>query len=228
MKKIFAIILLLGHATSPLLAQTEQNVPPPATLQMPKNAGPKIGLKLGYNFPYIAGTKGDFSQESQKGFMVSAFFSPPSRGGLGYRSELVFSRQGFSFDASGKQQSVRQDYIFMPHLTTFTIARKVQLQAGGQIGYLLNASKTTEGEGSSNNDVTSYMNRLDFGACAGVEVYPFKGLLLGGRYNISMANPYKTAGAGSLPNTMPYPFPFNPADFKGKNAVVQFFVGYRF
>lgn len=190
-----------------------------------KEMKPKIGLKAGYNFAKVVGSTPNFSPQSNNGFMVAAFFAPVSRG-IGYRTELVFSRQGFSFDESGKMQNVSQDYIYMPHLTTFTIAKKVQLQAGGQVGYLLNAKKSTSNEGSS-EAVTEYMNRFDYGFAGGVEIYPFKGLLVGGRYNISFGNIYKTS-AYSTTSPTPYPLPFNPEDVKGKNAVVQFFVGYRF
>jgi hypothetical protein len=76
------------------------------------------------------------------------------------------------------------------------------------------------------------MNRVDYGAAVGVEVYPFKGLIIGGRYNVSMGNIYKkyeTMGSTTpTPMPVPYPLPVNPNDFKGRNAVVQFFIGYTF
>lgn len=184
----------------------------------------KIGIKAGYNFAKVNGTTTNFSPGSNNGFIVAGFFAPGSKG-IGYRTEIVFSRQGFSFDESGKMEEVSQDYIYMPHLTTFTIADRVQLQAGGQIGYLLSAKKSSSAERSS--QVTDYMNRLDYGFAGGIEIYPFKGLLVGGRYNLSFGNIYKTS-AYSTASPTPYPLPFNPNDVKGKNAVVQFFAGYRF
>jgi hypothetical protein len=42
-----------------------------------------------------------------------------------------------------------------------------------------------------------------------------------------MYKKYTEETTGS-PTPMPLPLPFNPADFKGKNAVVQFFLGYQF
>jgi hypothetical protein len=118
----------------------------------------------------------------------------------------------------------------MPHLTTFTIAKKVQLQAGGQIGYLLNAKTDSGAAQSKEDEMVKYMNRIDYGAAAGVEIYPFKGLIVGARYNVSLGSLYKkyTEEASGSPTPMPLPLPFNPADFKGKNAIVQFFIGYQF
>jgi len=75
-----------------------------------------------------------------------------------------------------------------------------------------------------------YMNRIDYGAAVGLEVYPIKGLIVGGRYNVSLGNIYKKyENATSSPTTpIPFPLPVNPNDFKGRNAVVQFFIGYKF
>jgi hypothetical protein len=223
MKHLFTIALMALFATQ-LHAQTQPTVAGLSQKDL-KDMKPKIGLKAGYNFAKVVGNTPNFSPKSNNGFMVAAFYAPASKG-MGYRTELVFSRQGFSFDQSGKMQNVTQDYIYMPHLTTFTIAKKVQLQAGGQVGYLLNAKKSSSNEGSS-EAVTEYMNRFDYGFAGGIEVYPFKGLLVGGRYNISFGNIYNTSSY-STTNPTPYPLPFDPEDIKGKNAVVQFFVGYRF
>ena len=185
------------------------------------------GIKLGYNIAKLTGSTPSFSPRADGGFHVSAFYAPSSKG-MGYRTELVFSRQSFAFDEDGTMQNVQQDYVFMPHLTTFTIAKVLQLQAGGQIGYLLNAKKEAESK-SSSEDITEFMNRLDYGAALGVEIYPFKGLILGARYNVSVRNPYKEIMDGNTsPTPQPFPMPVNPNDFKGKNAVVQISAGYRF
>ena len=37
----------------------------------------------------------------------------------------------------------------------------------------------------------SYYNRLDYGYALGIEIHPVMGLLIGARYNISLANLYK-------------------------------------
>lgn len=231
MKPLFTLMaagLLL--AAAPATAQSNAYDSLASSLNTVKkeldNYRPKFGLKVGYNIAKVKGTTPSYSPDNENGFMVGAFYSTPSKG-LGYRSELVFSRQGFSFDESGKLQEVTQDYIYMPNFTTFTIARKVQLQAGAQIGYLINAEKKSSS--GSESEIEDYMNRLDYGFAGGVEIYPFKGLLVGARYNVSMGSVYKqyeTAGTNPLP--IGYPFPFTPNDIKGKNAVVQFFAGYRF
>jgi hypothetical protein len=223
MQKIIAIAISMMTTHFVAFSQT---VPQQSFSQAQVNKmKPKLGLKIGYNYAKLVGTTPNFSPKSNNGFMVSGFFAPATRGGMGYRTEIVFSRQGFSFDEAGKLQHVTQDYIYMPHLTTFTIAKLVQLQVGGQVGYLINAKKTTSSTTNEGNTI-DYLNHLDYGLAGGLEVYPLKGLLIGGRYNISLGNIYKNYSSETT--TVPSPFPFDPSQVKGKNAVVQFFVGYVF
>jgi len=180
-----------------------------------------IGLKAGYNINKLSGQSANIKFENKSGFMVAGFISPSSKGLLGFRSELVYSRQGFSYDDNGTRQDVETDYIYLPQLTTITIAKFLQLQAGGQIGYLLKSSLTPQNSSSQEEEITEFMNRFDYGAAFGFEVYLFKGLILGSRYNISFGEIYEQQSTLS-------PFPFNPSDVKGKNEVLQFFAGWRF
>lgn len=178
----------------------------------------KAGIKLGYNINRLAGQSVDLRFRNKSGFMIAGYFSPSTKG-LGYRTELVFSRQGFSYDDNGTRQDVQTDYLYLPQFTTFSIGNVFQLQVGGQIGYLLKSSATPKGS-SSGDDVTEFMNRLDYGAAFGFEVYPIKRLIIGSRYNMSFGNLYEQD-----PSAMASPFPFMPSDVKGRNAVLQFFVG---
>ena len=187
---------------------------------------PKFGIKGGYNVAKINGKAANFSPDTKNGFTVAAFYSAGPRSGLGYRTELVFSRQGFEFADGGKTAGVTNDYVYMPHFTTFGIGKFFQVQVGGQLGYLLKSSKETSSD-SKSQDITSFANRLDYGAAAGVEIYPVKHLILGGRYNISFGNAYKRMTESST-TPSPFPLPFNPDEVKGKNAVINFFVGFRF
>ncbi len=180
---------------------------------------PKLGIKAGYNWSYITGSSEGFKKENNNGFMMGAFYAPASKG-FGFRTEIVFSRQGYSFDNGGQNTDVQNDYIYLPQLTTYTIAKRVQLQAGAQIGYLLKARTST---GSKDSTITGIMNRFDYGFAGGIEIYPFRGLLIGGRYNLGLGKLYKQYSSPS-----PYPLPFNPETTDFKNGLAQLFVGYRF
>ena len=182
--------------------------------------GSKLGLKFGYNWSYVSVNTAGFSPDNKSGFMAGAFFSPTRKKGLGFRSEIVFSRQGYSFDDGGRNTAVLNDYIFLPQLTTFNLNKLIQLQAGAQIGYLLN-SKLVKDKDST---ITGLMNRIDYGFTAGVELNPVKGLLIGARYNLGLGKMYKRFEESA---SNPYPLPFNPETTNLKNGVIQFFLGYR-
>jgi len=209
MKKIF-ILAIIATATVSASAQSQ------------KESTSKIGIKAGYNFSNVIGSGSSFDPKHNNGYMVSAFFGSSNKNGLGYRSELVYSKQGYSFDDGGKNTDVMNDYLYMPHLVTYTIAKVVQIQAGAQIGVLLNAKKTS---GSKDSSITDLMNRLDYGFAGGVEVYPFKGLIIGTRYNLGLGKMYKKYEPTS---TTPYPLPFDPSTTNLKNGILQLFIGYRF
>jgi hypothetical protein len=181
----------------------------------------KAGIKAGYNINRLAGETPNVQFNNKSGFMVGGFFSPSNKGGFGYRSELVFSRQGFSFDENGSRQDVQTDYIYLPQLTTFSIGNFLQLQAGGQIGYLLKSSIQSEETNTEEQKITETMNRLDAGAAFGFEIYPFKRLIIGSRYNVSFGRLFEQE------MSRPSPLPFDPSKVKGRNAVLQFFAGVR-
>jgi len=207
MKKLFLSVALVASAG--LIANAQKKT--------------QFGIKAGYNWSYLTGSEEGFKPKNQTGFMASVFLSPTTKKtGLGYRTEFVFSRQGYSFDNGGENTDVLNDYIYMPQLSTFTIANKVQLQAGAQIGYLLKSRSQTEQKDST---ITGLMNRFDYGFVGGLEVYPFKGFIVGGRYNLGLGKLHKQFESAS---SNPYPLPFNPETANYKNSLFQFFVGYRF
>jgi hypothetical protein len=104
------------------------------------------------------------------------------------------------------------------------ITKFVSLQLGGQMGFLLNAkadsSRPTTGNAQADK-IIDFMNRFDYGAAGGVEIHPFKGLLVGARMNVSFGNLFKEPDPNT---TRPSFFPTVDA----KNNVVQLFAGYRF
>jgi hypothetical protein len=214
MKKTFATLLLSALFCSTLQAQKSAS-----------DYKTKLGVKVGSNWSYLTGSAEGLKKDNKTGFMVSAFYAPTSKG-RGFRSEVVFSRQGYSFDNGGSNTEVLNDYIYLPQLATFGIGKFLQLQAGAQIGYLLNSKLS---KGSKDSTITGLMNRFDYGFAGGVEIYPFKGLLIGGRYNLGLGKLYKHyEDQLTNPNPKPYPLPFDPEKTDFKNGMFQLFIGYRF
>lgn len=159
--------------------------------------------------------------KSRQGMMVAGFFSPSTRGVLGYRSEIVYSRQGFTSVTDNIKTIVTNDYLLLPQFTTINISRFLQLQLGGQIGYLIKAEGKTLLQDFNMTEIT---NRIDYGAAGGIEIYPLKGLIIGGRYSMSFGNVYKPSAVE--------PWPDEPGaaryELKSKSGVVSLFMGYRF
>src|SRR5690348_4461031 len=77
----------------------------------------KFGVKGGYNYSTLHGSTPTFNADSKNGFMVAAFYSAGGGTGMGYRTELVYSRQGYSYDSTNTKINVRQDYIYLPQFT---------------------------------------------------------------------------------------------------------------
>ncbi len=181
----------------------------------------QIGLKAGVNFAKVSNAS-SINSSNKSGFNVGLLLAPPSKKIISSRTELVFSRQGYDYKTSSNTGNVNLDYIQMGQLASINITKYVSLLFGAQTSYLISAqadsTKNSGGSGSYNNIMNLY-NRIDYGYALGAEVHPVKGLIIGARYNVSLAKVYKDLQSFQAPS-------FSSED--AKNNVVQLFVGWRF
>ncbi|HEY8513497.1 MAG TPA: porin family protein [Cyclobacteriaceae bacterium] len=194
-----------------------------ATVQIACSQKLGFGIKGGLNFANVTNAE-SINSSSHTGFMAGVFLAPPSSGVFGFRSELMFSRQGFDFESNTNTGSVTLDYILFPQLSTINIGKVASILIGFQMAYLLTAKEKGD-DGSGQNavgDIIDYYNRFDYGAAGGIEIFPFKGLLVGARMNISFGKLMKTPDTSSGSPTSMIP------DVDLKNNVVQVYLGYRF
>lgn len=185
----------------------------------------QIGIKAGINFANVTKAS-DINANSQTGFLAGLFLAPPSKGLISSRTELVYSRQGYSYESNTNTGNVNLDYILLPQLMGINITKLVQIQIGFQMAFLINAKVDSNTMSSGSNPygkIMDYYNKFDYGIAGGVEVHPFKGLLVGARYNLSLGNLYKDPS--SYPSGTPPDF-IPPVDVK--NNVVQLFAGWTF
>lgn len=184
----------------------------------------QFGIKGGLNFAKVTKAS-NINADNTSGFHAGVFLAPQTKKILGYRSELIYSRQGYDFKSGTTTGTVKLDYILLPQLMEINITKYVALQLGAQMSFLLNAKADSSKAMSTGNaqvdKLIDLMNRFDYGAAGGIEIHPFKGLLIGARMNISFANLYKD------PTTLTTQQNFFP-DVDAKNNVVQVFAGYRF
>jgi hypothetical protein len=191
-------------------------------LLAPISSRADFGVKAGLNFANVTSAS-SINAASRSGYVVGVFIGSPPMGLLGFRSELLFSRQGYDFGANMKTGSVTLDYLLLPSMMVINIGGVVQIQAGAQVAYLLKGSV----EGASTGDpaadkIIDLFNRFDYGLAGGLEITPFKGLLFGARINLSFGNLYKDPStfAGGIPSFFP--------SINAKNNVIQLYTGYQF
>jgi hypothetical protein len=188
----------------------------------------QIGIKAGVNFANITKAS-DISSGSQTGFHGGIFLAPPSKSVIGSITELIFSRQGYDYKSGTNTGNVNLNYIMLPQYMTINITKYFSIQFGGQMAYLLNAKVDTTnnnggGTGSaSGDDIMALYNRFDYGYGGGIEIHPVSGLIIGGRFNISLSELYDPSsyisGTGQ-PSFIP--------TVDVKNNVFQIFAGWRF
>lgn len=184
----------------------------------------QFGIKGGVNFAKVTKAE-NINANNSTGFHAGVFLAPESKSVLGFRSELIYSRQGYNFKTGSTTGEVKLDYILLPQLMQINITKYVALQIGGQMAFLINAKADSSRAPSTGNaqvdNIMELYNRFDYGAAGGIEIHPFKGLLVGARMNISFGSLYKDpATATARPNFYP--------EVDVKNNVVQVFAGYRF
>lgn len=186
----------------------------------------QIGVKAGLNFANVTNAS-SISGSSQTGFHAGLFLAPGGGGVMGFRTEIIYSRQGYNFKTSTNTGNVNLDYILLPQFTTIRITRFFELQLGAQMAYLINAnadSSNTQTTGNPAADkIMKYYNRFDYGFGGGFEIHPVSGLLIGARLNISLSNMYKDMSSTD-PSGSPSFFP----KVDVKNNVFQVFAGWTF
>jgi hypothetical protein len=181
----------------------------------------QIGFKVGVNFANVTGAS-SINNNSRTGFHAGLLWGS-SKGIIGFRTELLFSRQGYDYKTSTNTGSVNLDYVMMPQSMSINITKYFSLMFGAQAAFLLNAkvdSVKESGTGNGSMDkIMDLYNRFDYGFGAGVEIHPIGGLLIGAKINISLGKLYKDAASGQMPS-------FSSLDIK--NNLFQVFTGWRF
>lgn len=177
-----------------------------------------IGVKAGLNFANVTNTAG-FNNSNRTGYLVGGYIAPKQKKLFGFRSEIILSRQGYDFKSNSSTGNVNLDYLLLPQLLIIKFPKLLQLHAGGQAAFLLNAAVDST-NGTNSGSLFDYFNRFDYGLAGGVEIFPFKGFFIGGRINISLQSANKEPPlGGNWPNYVPR--------LDAKNNVVQLYAGWR-
>lgn len=175
----------------------------------------KIAVKAGLNFANVSDAAG-INADSRTGYMLGGYIASKPKGILGFRSEILLSRQGYNYKTNTNSGHVNLDYLLLPQLLTLNFTKKANIHVGPQIGYLLNAG--VDSTGNSGGSLLQYFNKFNLSLAAGAEVSPLFGLFFGARVNIGMNNTNEDPNPGN-PNFIPR--------VNMKNNVVQVYAGWR-
>jgi hypothetical protein len=163
----------------------------------------KFGAKAGFNVANITGDNTS-SLEPVAAFNFGLVTEIPISQKFSFQPEIMFSGQGYSFEGS-EGNLVALNYLNVPLMGKYYVAKGLSLEAGPQIGYLLSAKN----EGT---DVKDSFKKVDFAANLGIGYKLENGLNFGARYNFGLSNINDVSGDSS----------------KFKNSVFQISIGYFF
>ena len=77
----------------------------------------RIGVKAGLNFANITNAS-SIKAGNLTGYMIGGYISPKPKKSLGFRSEIILSRQGYDYKTNTNTGNVNLDYLILPQLIT--------------------------------------------------------------------------------------------------------------
>jgi opacity protein-like surface antigen len=159
----------------------------------------KFGAKVALNVATLTGDVEDAS--SLVGFQVGGFAEIKVSEKFAVQPELMYSTQGASFDGGDS----KLNYLNIPVMAKYYVAKSFSLEAGPQIGFLLSAK--ADGE-----DIKDETSSVDFGLNFGAGYDFTENLSAGLRYNLGLSNIVDVEGY----------------DGTAKNGVFSVALGYKF
>ncbi|WP_406682939.1 PorT family protein [Seonamhaeicola sp. MEBiC1930] len=167
----------------------------------------QFGVKGGLNISNLTGDT--YGLNSKTAFHFGVLAEIPLSDILAIQPELLFAAQGSKADSD----QLKLNYFNIPVMAKYYATNEISIEVGPQFGFLLTANSEIDDEG----DIKDDLNQFDFGINFGIGFKADKGLNLGFRYNLGLANVYN--------DLLDY---FSEDDFKAHNSVFQLFVAYMF
>ncbi|HQX44081.1 MAG: PorT family protein [Saprospiraceae bacterium] len=144
-----------------------------------------FGFKVGLNLADIVSD--DNSKTSLKpGLNVGAIGHIHLKNNFALQPEISYSDQGAIFKSSGVESKLNLGYINIPILLQYMFDNGFRIQAGPQLGILINAKAKSN---DVSVDVKDDLNVIDFAISAGLSyVHPPSGFGVDARYNLGLVN----------------------------------------
>ena len=145
------------------------------------NLGVKGGLNL-YNIQNDNGAKYD----SKAGFHLGLLGHIHLSKHFAMQPELVYSQQGAKYTTSGTETKIDLGYINIPVMFQYMFDNGFRIEAGPQLGIMVNAESETNGVETELND---NLAAIDFALGAGLGwIHTPSGFGVDARYNFGLTN----------------------------------------
>jgi hypothetical protein len=214
-RKMAVVLSLLLAFTAVVRAQEQQT-------SLENSLTPKFGVKGGLNLSNLY--VDDANDENMKlGFNLGVYAKVPVVKGFSIQPELIYSSKGskLTYDnfLLGKgEYRFNLNYVEVPVLAVFNIAKNVNLQGGGYVSYLASANiKDLKDDGTIENikDLKAdNFNRFDYGLVGGIGI-DVMNFTIGARYNYGLKEVGDSGLSGQLTKN-------------SKNSVIALYVGFGF
>jgi len=193
MKKMMMIVAFVA-ATVSASAQNINREVGAFTLQ------PKVGLTIGsFSGEYIT-VGGKVDTKKRVGFIAGVEGEYYATNWLGIALGLNYAQQGWKFN----DVKCKYDYLNVPLIADFYVARGLALKTGVQLGFLMNAKW-------DDLNFKDDSNKTNFSIPIGIS-YEFSNVVLDLRYNVALSKVNKNA----------------TDNYKFRSDLVQFTLGYKF
>ncbi|MEN2414850.1 porin family protein [Flavobacterium mesophilum] len=147
-----------------------------------QGTGSRLGIKAGVNFPNNA----DFNENKNLiGYQIGVFSEIKMEENFGIQPELFYSTHGvrnkFIMDDIAYDNEIKLSYLNLPILAKYFVTQGLSVQAGPQIGFLMQAKE-------NGINITDHVKTVDFGLNFGIGYNFLEYCSVDLRYNLGLSN----------------------------------------
>ena len=145
----------------------------------------QFGVKAGYNLTNLTISPSQPGFSSKSDFSAGVLASIPLLASCSLQPEIMYSGQGASFSDSSATGKLNYSYLNVPVLFKYQHSSGLFLETGPQVGFLLSAKATSDGQSA---DTKSSTQSVDFAWAFGLGFKLPLGLGIDARYNLGLTN----------------------------------------
>ena len=144
-----------------------------------------IGIKAGLNL-YNIHNDNSVEYDTKAGFLAGLMGHIHLAKQFAIQPEILYSAQGAKYTNAGTETKIKLGYINVPVMLQYMFDNGFRIQAGPQVGFLINAKAETN---DVDTDIKDDLKTVDFALGAGVGyVHPPSGWGVDARYNLGLSN----------------------------------------